>query len=525
MRPEESGAPPPRPSAVGRHPLGEILPLLGGARVTGAALDDVTVGGATHDSRRVRPGDLYAALPGARLHGAAFAAAAAAAGAVAVLTDPAGEPDALATGLPVLVVADPRAQLGPVARWAYGAPADDLLLIGVTGTNGKTTTAHLVEAGLRAAGHRTGLIGTVETRIADEVTPSVRTTPEATDLQATFAVMRGQRVDAAVMEVSSHALALRRVDGTRFAAAVFTNLSQDHLDFHRSMDDYFAAKARLFTPGFTSAAVVGVDDPAGARLAGSLRAEGELRVATVSADGRGDADWQATEVELARTGSSFRLTGPGPAPGPGVDLRVRTWLAGGFNVTNATLALAALATVGVPIERARAGIAAMSGVPGRMERIDEGQAFLALVDYAHTPVAVARLLAAVRDVIDGRIVVVLGCGGDRDRGKRPLMGAAAVAGADLAVFTSDNPRSEDPGAIIDAMLVGAADRGRVHVEPDRRAAIGFAVAAAGPGDAVVVAGKGHETGQEFADRTDGFDDRAVLRAALASRCPTAGRAG
>ncbi len=491
-----------RPSAPTAHPLTSLLEQVVGLRAD-RDLGGRVVTGCTLDSRAVRPGDLYAALPGARAHGADFAEQAAAGGAVAVLTDhdgaarmASGPPPVAA--LPVLLAVDPRAVLGEVARWVHGDPAAGMLLFGVTGTNGKTTTAFLLEAGLRAAGHRTGLLGTVLTRIGDDVVPSVRTTPEAPDLQALLAAMRERGTTAVAMEVSSHALSLGRVDGVRFDIAAFTNLSQDHLDFHASMAEYEAAKASLFTPARAGRAVVNVDDAAGRRLVRSTT----LPVVTYGED----ATWQAREVDLRPDGSSFRLVGPG------ADLPVSVRLPGAFNVSNAVAALACLGAAGVSLEAAAAGIAELAGVPGRMERVDAGQPFLALVDYAHTPDAVERLLAAVRAVTPGRVIVVLGCGGDRDRAKRPLMGAAA-AGADLAVLTSDNPRSENPQQILAEMAAGAPDAVR---EVDRRAAIALAVRSARPGDAVVVAGKGHETGQEVAGTVTPFDDRVVLREALSA---------
>jgi UDP-N-acetylmuramoyl-L-alanyl-D-glutamate--2,6-diaminopimelate ligase len=456
----------------------------------------VEVTGCTHDSRAVQPGDLYAALPGARAHGADFAADVIAAGAAAVLTDEAGA-DRF-PGLPVLVAEHPRGVLGEVARWVHEDPAAGLLLLGVTGTNGKTTTAFLLEAGLRAAGHSTALLGTVVTRIGDEVLPAVRTTPEATDLHAMFAVMRERGVTAVAMEVSSHALVLGRVDGLVFDVAAFTNLSQDHLDFHPTMADYEAATAQLFTPARSRHGVVNCDDPAGRRL---LHA-GLIPMTTYGED----SDWTAREVDLRPDGSAFRLRGPA-----GEDVRVDVALPGAFNVANAVCAVATLVTAGVPVEHAVRGVGELPGVPGRMERVDVGQPFTAVVDYAHTPEAVTTLLAAVRQVTRGRVIVVLGCGGDRDRGKRPLMGRAAVSGADLAILTSDNPRSEDPLAILAEM---AADAPGALVEPDRRAAIELAVARAEPGDTVVVAGKGHETGQEVDGVVTHFDDREVLREVL-----------
>ena len=483
-----------RPTDPVRRPLGELLDVVPGLRTT-SPHGAVSVMGCTLDSRAVEPGDLYAALPGARVHGADFTAAAVASGAVAVLTDPAGAARVPAD-VPVLVADDPRAVLGAVARWVHGDPAAGMLLVGVTGTNGKTTTAFLVEAGLRAAGHRTGLLGTVLTRIGDVVVPSVRTTPEAPDLQALLAVMRERGTTAVAMEVSSHALALGRVDGVRYDVAGFTNLSQDHLDFHASMEEYEAAKASLFTAARARTGVVNVDDAAGRRI---VRGAG-IPVVTFGED----ADWSVREVDLRPDGSSFRVRGPG------ADVRASVQLPGAFNTANALAAIACLVTAGVPLEAAVRGVAACPGVPGRMERVDAGQPFLALVDYAHTPDAVSRLVAAARGLTRGRVVVVLGCGGDRDRAKRPLMGAAA-AQADVAVLTSDNPRSEDPLAILAEMAAGAPG---ALCEPDRRSAIALAVELARPGDVVVVAGKGHETGQEAGGVVAPFDDRTVLRDVL-----------
>ncbi len=454
-----------------------------------------TVTGCTLDSRAVQPGDLYAALPGARAHGADFAAAAAAAGASAILTDPAGAGRCAAYDLPVLVADDPRGVLGAVAAWVHDDPSAAMLVLGVTGTNGKTTTAFLLDAGLRAAGHTTGLLGTVVTRIGETAVPSLRTTPEAPDLQALFATMRERGVTAVAMEVSSHALALGRVDGVRFDTSVFTNLSQDHLDFHPSMAAYEAAKAALFTPARSRRGVVDIDDAAGRRLL----ATASIPITTYGEQGQ----WRAADVDLRADGSTFRLVGPG------VDVPASVRLPGAFNVSNALAALACLVVAGIPIADAVRGIASLAGVPGRMERIDAGQPFTAIVDYAHTPEAVTTLLAAVRALTGGRVVVVLGCGGDRDRGKRPLMGRAAVQGADLAVLTSDNPRSEDPNAILAEMAPPGA-----IVEPDRRRAIELAVRDARSGDVVVVAGKGHESGQEISGVVTPFDDRQVLREAL-----------
>ena len=467
------------------------------------------VTGVTLDSRVVVPGDLYVALPGTKVHGAAFCADAVAAGAVAVLTDPDGRARAAATGVPVFVLADPRGKLGEVSCWVYGNPSSRLLLIGVTGTSGKTTSTYLLESGLRAADHQTGLIGGVETRIGRDRLPSSLTTPEAPDLQALFAVMAERGVTAAAMEVSSHSLALGRVGGTSFDVAVFTNLSQDHLDFHPDLEDYFRAKASLFMPPVLG--VINIDDRYGRRLASSA----PVPVTTFSAVGRDEADWRAVDVRSGADGSTFRVIGPG-----GVEADVSVGLAGVFNVANALGAVVALVEAGVGLEDAVAGIAACPGVPGRLERVPApGLDVTAFVDYSHKPGAVEAVLRSLRPVTQGNLIIVLGCGGDRDRAKRPMMGAAAASLADVAILTSDNPRSEDPLAILAAMLDGVlsvppATRARVIVEPDRAAAIAQAVALAAPGDVIVVAGKGHETGQYVAGAVLPFDDRAVTASAL-----------
>ena len=470
------------------------------------------VRGVTHDSRTVQPGDLYAALPGTHAHGADFADLAVRAGAVACLTDGGGEGRARAAGLPTYVVDDPRRVLGQLAAWVYGEPAAELLMIGITGTNGKTTTAYLLDAGLRATGATTGLIGTIETRIGDEVLASVRTTPEAPDLQALLAVMLERGVGVGVMEVSSHALALGRVDGTTYDVAVFTNLSEDHLDFHADLEDYYAVKASLFTPGRSRSGVVNVDDEFGARLA----REASVPVMTVSPSG-GTAQWRVTDADLGPRGSTFTLLGPA-----GERVRSGTALVGDFNLVNAALALVALAGAGVDLERAAEGVLACPGVAGRMERVvaaDVGaDGPLALVDFAHSPDALARVLATCRGLLGpgGRLVVVLGAGGDRDPYKRPVMGEIAARAADVVVLTNDNPRSEEPGVILAALRAGAGGvpSTTVEVVPERRAAIERAVALVGPGDVVVVAGKGHEQGQEIDGVVHPFDDRLVLQEAL-----------
>lgn len=506
----QKGAPvtypgPPRPVRVSATPLAELADQLGAEQPGNAA----QVTGITHDSRAVRPGDLYAALPGARLHGADFVTQAVGLGAVAVLTDPAGAERAAATGLPVLVVEDPRARMGELAATIYGHPGRDLLQIGITGTSGKTTTAYLVEGGLKGV-RSTGLIGTVEMRIGDERIKSERTTPEATDLQALFAVMRERGVEAVAMEVSSHALVLGRVDGCVFDIGVFTNLSPEHMEFHSGMEDYFQAKAQLFTPKRSRLGVVNLDDEYGRRLV----KEATVPVVTFSAEGHPDADWRAADVEVGSMDSTFTVIGP-------KDERItaRSPLPGPFNVANTLAAIVALAAAGLDPQTAADGVAAVPGVPGRLERVDAGQPYLAVVDYAHKTDAVESVLKALRKVTEGRLHVVLGCGGDRDRTKRGPMGAAVARLADTAVLTSDNPRSEDPLAILATMLEGAAsvpvhERGEVQVFEDRAAAITAAVARARPGDTVLVAGKGHEQGQDIAGVVRPFDDRQVLREAI-----------
>jgi UDP-N-acetylmuramoyl-L-alanyl-D-glutamate--2,6-diaminopimelate ligase len=468
--------------------------------------------GITHDSRAVRPGDLYAALPGSSVHGARFCADAAAAGAVAVLTDPAGRDEAVRSGLPVFVVAEPRARLGEVASWIYGDPSGRLLLIGVTGTAGKSTTSYLLESGLRAAGYHTGLIGGIEVRIGSAVLDSKLTTPESTDLQALLAAMTERGVGAAAMEVSSHALVAGRVSGTHYDVAIFTNLSQDHLDFHASMDDYFAAKAELFTARYARAGVVNIDDDRGRELA----ATASIPITTFSAEDR-RADWRAVDVRSGADGSTFRVIGPG-----GVEADASIGLPGGFNVANALGAIVALVEAGVSLAAAVAGVSACAGPPGRLERVDAGQDFAVLVDYSHKPGAVEAALTGLRQVTQGNLTIVLGCGGDRDKGKRGLMGAAAARLADQAIFTSDNPRSEDPLEILAEMLAGAllipqADRAHVTIEPDRASAIGLAIGSAAKGDVVLVAGKGHERGQYVGGAVIPFDDREVAGQALLRR--------
>jgi UDP-N-acetylmuramoyl-L-alanyl-D-glutamate--2,6-diaminopimelate ligase len=494
-------------------PLARLAELVGAdaSSLRGAA--EVLVNGITVDSRSVHRGDLFAALPGEHAHGADFAEQAAAAGAVAALTDATGRSTAEAAGLPSLVVDDPRAAVGDAAAEIYGHPAKELMLLGVTGTNGKTTTTWLLEAGLRAAGHVTGLMGTVETRIAGRPVPSVRTTPEAAELHALLAVMREDGVTAVAIEVSSHALTLGRVDGCVFDVVGFTQFGSDHLDFHPDLASYFQAKRRLFSPQHGERGVVCIDSEGGRRML----AEADIEVSSLSTTGV-PADWSTSRIVPRRSGGyEFRLQGPN-----GFDALTSTRLPGRFNVANAALALAMLHTAGVPDAAAAEGLTSCAGVPGRMEPVETGQAFLALVDYAHTPDALAAVLSSVRPDAAGKVIVVVGCGGDRDATKRPAMGRVSAELADVLIVTDDNPRTEDPAGIRAAVVAGAETvpldvRALVIEVPGRAEAIARGVAAAVSGDVVVVAGKGHETGQEVAGTVEPFDDRVVLADTLRSQ--------
>lgn len=489
--------------------LGEIAASCGLALAPGTD-PAIAVTGVTHDSRAVHAGDLFAALPGAHAHGAAYAEQARSRGAVAMITDAEGVE--LVTGFPSLIAEDPREALGAVAAEIYAHPARDLLLIGVTGTNGKSTTVHLLEAGLQAAGHRTGIIGTTGVRIADRNVPNERTTPEAPDLHALLALMREEGVTAVAMEVSSHALVLGRVNGLVYDIAIFTQLSQDHLDFHGTMEDYFAAKADLFTPARSRQAVIGLDGMWGRRLADHC----EIPQITYALDH--DADVVCASVVTGPAGQELRVR-----DSSGASFDVQVGLPGRFNAANALGAWTALRAAGIPAEQLATAMAGVH-VPGRMEIIDAGQDFTAIVDYAHSPDAVERVISAVVPREGGRRIVVLGCGGDRDREKRFAMGDVAAAGADILIVTDDNPRSEDPAAIRAAMLAGANSvGGDIREIGDRREAIATAVSLAGTGDIVLLLGKGHEPGQEVAGVVTPFDDREELRAAIRNGA-TGGRA-
>ena len=515
----------PRPEPVTRTRLADLLDTVGG--LSGAVVDGdpgTVVTGVSMDSRAVRPGDLYAGVPGANAHGASFAAGAAELGAAAVLTDAAGAALVRSAGvaLPVVVAEGMRGVLGEVARVVYATGGLPLRLVGITGTNGKTTTAYLVAGALDALGRHTGLIGTVETRVGEEVVRSIRTTPEATDLHALLAVMAERGVDTCVMEVSSHALVMHRVDGVVYDVAVFTNLSQDHLDFHPTMRDYFEAKASLFTPERARAGIVCVDDAWGRELADTA----PIPVTTIASHAGLEADWVVRHAP--QDAERFTLTGPGG------ELSLRAALPGEFNKVNTAVAALVLMALGVGARDAERAVLTDPHVPGRMERVrpsdpaDEERAPVAVVDYAHTPEAVGAALEALRPTTPGALVAVLGAGGDRDRGKREGMGRAAVEHADVVIVTDDNPRTEDPALIRAAVLAGTAPASPLGSAPagrlvevveigDRAAAIRAGVEAAvsaGPGSTVAVVGKGHETGQEIAGVIHPFDDRAALRHAL-----------
>ncbi len=466
--------------------LGDLVTTAPHHEVRGDA--DVRVSDVTYRSGDVRPGSLFFCVPGTKVDGHGFADEVVRAGAVALVVE---------RWLPVestqVLVPSVREAMGPVSAEFFGRPADRMTMVGITGTNGKTTTTYLLEEAFLAAGMVPGVIGTTGARIDREAVPFPRTTPEAIDLHRLLARMEERGVRAVAMEVSSHGLDQHRVDGVRYACSVFTNLTQDHLDYHASMEEYFEAKARLFTPEKSERAVVNADSEEGRRLR-------RVDLPTLTYGLERDADLRATEVETTPTGVAFRVG----------NLEVRSRLRGLFNVYNCLATLGVARSVGIADRVAAEAIEAVEGVPGRVEPIEAGQEFLVLVDYAHTPDSVENVLRAARPLVSGRLIVVLGCGGDRDRTKRPLMGRAAASIADLTVITSDNPRSEDPLAIIGEIEPGAKEGGGAYViEPDRRAAIRISVREARPGDVVVIAGKGHETGQEFSDRTVAFDDRVV----------------
>lgn len=479
-------------------------------RVNPAVAAAVT--GITHDSRSVLAGDLYVALEGAKFHGIDFLAQALASGATAILTDKMHGSALRESSVAVLVADDPRFCMGDVSAAVYGRPAEDMTTIGVTGTCGKSTTSYFAHRCLTATDSTAGLVGGIAWKCGGiTLSESERTTPESPELQALLGVLRDRGARSVAMEVSSHALSLGRVMGMTFDVAVFTNLSHEHQDFHPDMEHYFQAKATLFTPERARSGVVNIDDPYGRRLAygGS-----QIPVHTYTTSAATQADWRASEIVVDDSGTGFRLDGPGFTDTP----RIR--LHGKHNVSNAVAALSAAVIAGVPYQKAVEGLAALDAVPGRMERVDAGQDFLAVVDYAHKPEALSAVLETLQHVTRGRIITVAGCGGGRDRNKRHVMGALAARHSHVVVLTTDNPRDEDPKEILAAMVDGARSEQSVadlHVITNRRRAIDYAVSLAGRGDTVLVAGKGHETHQYVRGSSIPFDDRTVLRSAIQQR--------
>jgi len=471
----------------------DLLASVGG-RATGPA--DTAVTGIAYRSDNVNPGDVFFCVPGFTADGHTFARDAVARGASALVVQ-----RELDLEIPQYVVDDTRIALAYASAEFYGRPSENLDVVGITGTNGKTTTTYLVDSIARAGGHSTGLMGTVETRVGDQRRAAGRTTPEAADVQALFAEMREAGATICAMEVSSHAIDLHRVDAVRFAVAAFTNLTQDHLDFHHTIEEYFSVKKRLFNELDCEARVVNVDDPFGVGIANEIG--GTLTVGRTRS-----AHVRATDEVLRAEGSTFVLHTPAGRA------QVMLPLTAAYNVSNALVAAGCALALGLGLDAIVEGLHAAPQVPGRLERIDCGQDFSVIVDYAHTPDSLEKAIAAVGNVTPGRVLVVFGCGGDRDPDKRPMMGRSAAV-ADRVFLTSDNPRSEDPVGIILQVEDGLrAARASYEVEVDRRRAIEKAIGAAEPGDAVLIAGKGHEDYQIFSDRTIHFDDREVAREVL-----------
>lgn len=488
--------------------LGDLLAGVTVSSDVSEVLAGIPVTSVTFDSRKVERGSLFVCVRGFETDGHRYAAQVVSRGAAALVVD-----HELDVALPQIVVPDTRVALGLIARNFYGDPSASLDVVGITGTNGKTTTTYILDSILRAADRSTGVIGTVEVRIGDVRVPSKRTTPESAELQALLADMVGAGVSAVSMEVSSHAIDLHRIDGVSFAVVAFTNLTQDHLDYHHTLDAYLAVKKRLFTDFPTRARVIDIDSTIGESLAAELR-----ETFTVLTTGRSEnADVRAVDEVFGPMGTEFTLQTPS-----GIR-QVRLPLAGAYNVSNALIAAGSALATGIDIDVVVAGLESAPQVPGRLERIECGQQFSVVVDYAHTPDSLDKALRALREVTPGALRVVFGCGGDRDPSKRPLMGRVAGELADFVVVTSDNPRSEDPVGIVLQVEDGVREAGGTYeVEVDRGAAIARAIAVARPGDCVLIAGKGHEDYQIFADYTAHFDDREVARDALHSLGYTGG---
>ena len=468
-----------------------------------SAIDgECVVTGVTSNDTDVLPGDLFLAYPGKTTHGAQFAQSAIAKGARAILTDAQGAQ--IAQGLPVIVVENVRTAGALVSAHLYRKPVQEMVSIAITGTNGKTTVSTLLHQLLQSAGRESGLIGTVETRIGRERFESVRTTPEADTLQSIAAAMAEQHVRHLVMEVSSHALVLNRMEGSHFAIAGFTNLTQDHLDFHGDMESYFMAKAKLFSLEFADQAFINIDDPYGLRIFNTCGIP-----ATSISRRNTQATWHYTSIVSTGNGTNSSIRGAG-----GILIETTTPLRGDFNLDNLLLAIAIATECGIDPLDCAALVPKLYGAPGRMELVDRGQSFSAFVDYAHTPDAVGNVLATARAFTEGKVIALLGCGGDRDASKRPLMGRALSEGASIAIFTSDNPRSENPRHILTQMTSELAVNQPSAVIEDRAEAISYAVSLCGPGDTLLILGKGHEVGQEIAGKKIDFDDRIVLAQAI-----------
>jgi UDP-N-acetylmuramoyl-L-alanyl-D-glutamate--2,6-diaminopimelate ligase len=482
-----------RPKTAGSE-LSQLATL-----VSGAPSGDVTVYGITHDSRSVQPGDLYVALLGANSHGIDFVDEAIANGAVAIASDSRGAAISNQKGIPAIELSNAREDMAKLAAEVYGHPERKLSITGVTGTNGKTTTTHILRSVFIDAGKRVGVIGTLGTYLDDDHLPGARTTPESTDLYATLALMVERGITHVFMEVSSHALTLSRVLGIKFDVAIFTNLTQDHLDFHGSMDNYFAAKALLFTPEYSNQAVICIDDSWGVKLS----AQAKIPVITIGESG----NWKTTQANSSVDGVTTQVIEIHNAES--ISLSVN--MLGSYNATNAACALVASQILGLPISASLESLKQVRPIPGRLENIAIDSPGTAIVDYAHTPDAVATVLKVIKDSNPKMIITVLGCGGDRDPLKRPLMGKVAAQLSDIVIVTDDNPRSEDPAVIRQAVLAGASDgSAQVFEVSDRRAAISQALKLAQTGCVVAVLGKGHESGQEIAGQVLPFDDRVVV---------------
>jgi len=468
--------------------------------VSGSHLGEATVFGITHDSRSVQKGDLYVALLGANSHGIDFLDEAIANGAAAVASDSHGAQVAKQKGFPVIELINAREDMAKLAAEVYGHPEAKLTLTGVTGTNGKTTTTHILRSIFLDAQKHVGVIGTLGTYLDEEHLPGARTTPESTDLYATLAVMAERGITHVFMEVSSHALALSRVSGIKFDVAIFTNLTQDHLDFHGSMENYFAAKALLFTPEYSKQAIICTDDDWGVKLAAQVK----LPTITIGANG----DWKTTQANSNADGMTTQQIDIKNAD----SILVSVNMLGSYNATNAACALAATQQLGLSMAASLESLKKVRSIPGRLEKVSIESPGIAIVDYAHTPDAVATVLTVIKDANPKRIITVIGCGGDRDSLKRPLMGKVAAQLSDVVIVTDDNPRSEDPEAIRKAVLAGTKDcLAQVFEVADRKVAILQALKLSEPGDVIAVLGKGHETGQEISGQVFPFDDRVVIR--------------